>query len=100
MALIERKTVLPDTQWLAGLTPDDPVLAAATIGATILSPEHAMTTPDLISRAHTHALKVAVWTVNTLKDTARFVDYGADALVTDYPNRLQHLRNPSHDHPP
>lgn len=100
VALIERKTVLPDTQWLAGLTPDDPVLAAATIGAAILSPEHAMTTPDLISRAHTHALKVAVWTVNTLKDTARFVDYGADALVTDYPNRLQHLRNPPHDHPP
>ena len=68
VALIERKTVLPDTQWLAGLTPTA-CSPPRPPGAAILSPS-TMTTPDLISRAHTHALKVAVWTVNTLKDTA------------------------------
>jgi glycerophosphoryl diester phosphodiesterase len=92
VALVERKTVLPDTPWLAGLPPDDPVSAAAKIGATVLSPEHAMTTPDLVTSAHAHDLQVAVWTVNTPEEAARFTHYGADALVTDYPDRLQHLR--------
>ncbi|TDC65996.1 glycerophosphodiester phosphodiesterase [Actinomadura sp. GC306] len=92
VALLERKTALPDTAWLAGLPPNDPVAAAAAIGATFLSPEHAMTTPDLVARAHTHNLQVAVWTVNTPQEAARFARYGADALVTDYPDRLQHLR--------
>jgi glycerophosphoryl diester phosphodiesterase len=87
-ALIERKTLVPGTRWLAGLPPDDPVAAAAAIGATALSPEHAITTPGLVEDAHALALPVAVWTVNAPADMARFITYGADAIVTDYPDRF------------
>ena len=88
VALVERKTLVPDTRWLAGLPPDDPVAAAAEIGAAYLSPEHPLTTPELVERAHAHDLKVAVWTVNAPEDMSRFIKYGVDALVTDYPDRV------------
>ncbi|MGP4026209.1 glycerophosphodiester phosphodiesterase family protein [Actinomadura sp. 3N407] len=88
VALIERKTLVPGTPWLAGLPPEDPVSAAAAIGAAVLSPEHAVTTPGLVERAHAQGLQVAVWTVNMPEDMTRFIKYGADALVTDYPDRV------------
>ncbi|TDC54125.1 glycerophosphodiester phosphodiesterase [Actinomadura sp. KC345] len=88
VALVERKTLVPDTPWLAGLSPDDPVSAAATIGADFLSPEHPLTTPELVEQAHSQNLKVAVWTVNTSEEMARFIKYGADAIITDYPDRF------------
>jgi glycerophosphoryl diester phosphodiesterase len=91
VALIERKTLVPNSPWLAGLSPDDPVAAAVAIGATAISPEHVITTPELVDEAHTFALPVVVWTVNDPGDMARFIDYRVDAIVTDYPDRLQNL---------
>ncbi|WP_346041537.1 glycerophosphodiester phosphodiesterase family protein [Actinomadura chokoriensis] len=91
VALVERKTLVPNSPWLAGLSPDDPVAAAVAIGATAISPEHAITTPELVDEAHTFALPVIVWTVNDPEDMTRFVKYGVDAIVTDYPDRLQDL---------
>ncbi|NVI86249.1 glycerophosphodiester phosphodiesterase family protein [Actinomadura sp. BRA 177] len=88
VALIERKTLVPNTAWLAGQSPKDPVAAALAIGATALSPEHVITTPALIEDAHTAALPVIVWTVNTHQEMTRFIDYGVDAIVSDYPDRL------------
>ncbi|NED58352.1 glycerophosphodiester phosphodiesterase, partial [Micromonospora aurantiaca] len=64
VALIERKTLVPNSPWLAGLSSDDPVAAAVAIGATAISPEHVITTPELVDEAHTFALPVVVWTVN------------------------------------
>ncbi|SPT52252.1 Glycerophosphoryl diester phosphodiesterase [Actinomadura madurae] len=89
VALLERKTLTPDTTWLAGQNSHDPIAAAQAIGATALSPEHAITTPGLIDDAHDAALPVIVWTVNTAEDMTRFTKYGADAIVTDYPDLLQ-----------
>ncbi|WP_433475798.1 glycerophosphodiester phosphodiesterase family protein [Spirillospora sp. CA-142024] len=91
VALMERKTLAPDTGWLAGLSPADPVAAALGIGATAISPEHVMTMPALVEDAHTAALPVIVWTVNTTEDMNRFINYGVDAIVTDYPDRLQEV---------
>jgi glycerophosphoryl diester phosphodiesterase len=88
VALIERKTLVPGTAWLAGQSPEDPVAAALAVGATALSPEHVIATPALVEDAHTAALPVIVWTVNTREDMTRFIDYGVDAIVTDYPDRL------------
>ncbi len=88
VALMERKTLAPGTGWLAGHSPADPVAAAFALGATAVSPEHAMTTPTLIDQAHALALPVIVWTVNTPADMTRFITQGADAIVTDYPDRL------------
>ncbi|MEV5829295.1 glycerophosphodiester phosphodiesterase family protein [Spirillospora sp. NPDC052242] len=86
VALVERKTLAPGTRWLAGLPARDPVASAAAAGATVLSPEHAITTPGLVDDAHDAGLAVAVWTVNDPEDMARFAKYGADAIVTDYPD--------------
>ncbi|MFA1548874.1 glycerophosphodiester phosphodiesterase family protein [Actinomadura chokoriensis] len=91
VALLERKTLMPDTRWLAGLSPADPVAAALAVGATAVSPEHAMTTPGLVEEAHALGLPVIVWTVNDHEDMSRFVKYGVDAIVTDYPDRLQRV---------
>jgi glycerophosphoryl diester phosphodiesterase len=89
VALMERKTLVPDSSWLAGLSPEDPVAAAVALGATAVSPEHAITTPGLVDEAHTFAVPVVVWTVNDTEDMTRFIEYGVDAIVTDYPDRLQ-----------
>ncbi|MFC4054856.1 glycerophosphodiester phosphodiesterase family protein [Actinomadura syzygii] len=91
VALLERKTLAPDTTWLAGHSPTDPVSAAKAIGAHALSPEHALTTPALVDQSHAAALQVIVWTVNTPEDMTRFIKYGVDAIVTDYPDRLNHV---------
>ncbi|GAA2621566.1 glycerophosphodiester phosphodiesterase [Actinomadura fulvescens] len=89
VALIEAKTLGLGTRWLAGQHPDDPARAALDIGATVLSPEHHLTTPELVIAAHSLALPVVVWTVNEPADMSRFVTYGVDAIVTDYPDRLR-----------
>ncbi|MFD0899040.1 glycerophosphodiester phosphodiesterase family protein [Actinomadura sediminis] len=86
VALVERKTLVPDSPWLAGLPARDPVASAAAAGATVLSPEHTITTPGLVDDAHDAGLAVAVWTVNDPEDMTRFAKYGADAIVTDYPD--------------
>ncbi len=91
VALIERATLVPGTAWPAGRSPENPVTAALAAGATILSPEHAITTPALVEEAHAFALPVAVWTVNTPEDMTRFIGYGVDAVVTDYPDRLHRI---------
>ncbi|WP_433331488.1 glycerophosphodiester phosphodiesterase family protein [Spirillospora sp. CA-294931] len=90
VALIERKTLVPGTTWLAGLPPDDPVAAACAIGATALSPHHSLTDPFLVERAHASGLPVVVWTVNDPSEMREFIEYGVDAIVTDYPDRFPH----------
>lgn len=89
VALIEGKTLGPATAWLAGLDPDDPVAAAVAIGATALSPEDDLVTAELVHDAHGLGLPVVVWTVNDPADMGRFIEYGADAIVTDFPDRLR-----------
>ncbi|WP_033423944.1 glycerophosphodiester phosphodiesterase family protein [Actinomadura flavalba] len=91
VALIERKTLHPGTPWLAGLPATDPVNAALSIGATALSPEHHLATRALIADAHAVALPVAVWTVNEPAAMTHLITLGADAIVTDYPDRLHAL---------
>ncbi|MFV2172598.1 glycerophosphodiester phosphodiesterase family protein [Actinomadura sp. LOL_016] len=86
VALVERKTLVPASPWLAGLPARDPVSSAVAVGATALSPEHVITTPGLVDDAHAAGLPVAVWTVNEPEDMTRFAKYGVDAIVTDYPD--------------
>lgn len=86
VALVERKTLVPGSRWLAGGPPRDFLAAALAVGATALSPEHALTTPGLVDDAHAAGLPVAVWTVNEPEDMARLAKFGVDAIVTDYPD--------------
>ena len=89
VALVEEKTIQPDTTWLAGHPWDDWVAGAVAAGATAVSPHHAMVTSELVFDAHSLGLPVAAWTVNDPREMARFLEYGVDAIVTDYPDRLR-----------
>ncbi|MHC4944964.1 MAG: glycerophosphodiester phosphodiesterase family protein, partial [Planctomycetota bacterium] len=46
---------------------------------------------DLINEAHRAGKEVHVWTVNKASDMARFIDLGADNLITDHPARAVEL---------
>jgi glycerophosphoryl diester phosphodiesterase len=90
VALVEEKTLEgPVSPWLAGLDSSDWVAGALVVGANVVSPEHTLVTPELVGDAHSLNLPVTVWTVNDTADMARFVEYGVDAIVTDYPDRLR-----------
>jgi glycerophosphoryl diester phosphodiesterase len=102
VALIEDKTLRAGSRWLAGVPVPDRhdghlgragraglMAGALSVGATVLSPERALTGPELVGEAHRHGLRVAVWTVNEPAQMAAFVELGVDAIVTDYPDRLR-----------
>ena len=44
-------------------------------------------TTTVINFAHAHDLAIQYWTVNAEEDMAYLASVGADALITDYPDR-------------
>jgi glycerophosphoryl diester phosphodiesterase len=88
VALVEPDTLAPS--WMAGRDPAGGLVAAAVrAGATMISPKRVMVTPELVMAAHDQGLRVVVWTVNDPAEMARYIAFGADAIVTDYPDRLR-----------
>lgn len=88
VALVEPDTL--DASWLAGQDPAGGLVAAAArAGATMISPKRVMVTPELVAAAHDLGLAVVVWTVNDPVEMVRHIAFGADAIVTDYPDRLR-----------
>jgi glycerophosphoryl diester phosphodiesterase len=95
--------------WLGGMDIDDfggdPVPAAASFGANVLSPVHgypqdgsvldpgyrAFTTPEMVKQAHAAGIKVIPWTVDDVATMNQLIDVGVDGLITDYPDRLRDL---------
>jgi glycerophosphoryl diester phosphodiesterase len=79
--------------WLAGHDVDDfggsvPRLVKAA-GCPVWSPFFRDVTPDAMAEAKANGLTVAVWTVNEPADMRQMIDMGADAIITDYPDRLR-----------
>jgi glycerophosphoryl diester phosphodiesterase len=79
--------------WLAGLDVDDfggsvPRTVKAA-GCRIWSPFFRDVTPEGMAEAHANGLTVAVWTVNEPAEMKQMIELGADAIITDYPNRLR-----------
>lgn len=90
VALTEPDTL--DASWMAGHDPAGGLAAAAAdAGATMISPKRVMVTPELVVAAHARGLRVVVWTVNDPAEMARHIAFGADAIVTDYPDRLREV---------
>jgi glycerophosphoryl diester phosphodiesterase len=54
-----------------------------------LALHHAVCSDELIERAHLHGLTVAVWTVNQRRMMRRFLKSAVNAIMTDFPERLQ-----------
>jgi glycerophosphoryl diester phosphodiesterase len=57
-------------------------------GGAIWSPYHADLTRDAVREAQSIGLKVVPWTVNSEQDMKRFIAWGVDGLISDYPDVL------------
>lgn len=60
-------------------------------GCRIWSPNGGAVTQALVREAQALGLQVLPWTINTTADMQRFVDWGVDGLITDYPDRLREV---------
>lgn len=78
--------------WTAGIQFRDhgsvPKMVKAAGGA-IWSPNYRDLDEARVKEAQALGLKVLPWTVNDPAEMERFIDWGADGLITDYPDRLR-----------
>lgn len=91
-ALWNQTTWRPDSPWLAGINPaviGDPLVAAAMLGASIVSPAYSLVDNALVDRAHALGLKVVSWTINDAGTMRAQIDAGVDGIITDYPVTLR-----------
>lgn len=91
-ALWDAHTWVPGSPWLAGINPadvGDPVIGAATVGATILSPDFTLVDRGLVDRAHAASLTVLPWTVDDAGDMRTQIALGVDGIITNYPAVLR-----------
>ena len=61
------------------------------VGVNFRADEETVLTENFIENAQIHGLKVHVYTVNEQEDMQQLIDWGADGLFTDYPERLLEL---------
>lgn len=62
-------------------------------GATILSPRYDRLREQDVKRFHKKNVAVIPWTVNKPADICRFVRWGVDGIISDYPDRVIKLYN-------
>lgn len=79
------KSICPDFEGRIHQIPD----LVNEAGGLLWCPYFEDVTADGITRARDHGLCVAVWTVNEPADIDRMIDFGVDAIVSDYPGRVQ-----------
>ena len=83
-----------DSPWTAGVRYRDhgsvPKMVAAA-GGRIWSPNAADLTAAVMKEAKSLGLTVLPWTINDRADMERLIDWGADGLITDYPDRLREI---------
>ncbi len=79
-------------EWTAGLKLADfggaPKMVKAA-GGTVWSPNGGALTEALVKEAQSLGLKVIPWTINNPADMDRFIGWGVDGIITDYPDRLR-----------
>lgn len=71
----------------------DAVAYAKRLGASALHPYFGTVKPDLLNEAHAAGLMVNVWTVNDETHMRLCAEAGADAIITNYPDRLRTVLN-------
>jgi glycerophosphoryl diester phosphodiesterase len=83
-----------DTAWTAGMRLADhgsvPRMVKAAGGAA-WAPNGGALTEALVREAQSLGLKVTPWTINNPADMERFIGWGVDGIITDYPDRLREV---------
>jgi glycerophosphoryl diester phosphodiesterase len=83
-----------DGAWTAGFAIADhgsvPRLVKAA-GGSVWSPNGGALTEALTKEAQSLGLRVIPWTVNNPADMERFLGWGVDGIITDYPDRLREV---------
>lgn len=67
----------------------DPVKKAKEQGFDFLLPHSSYASKKLIDKAHEQGVKVACWTVNKLETLDKLYSWGADGVITDYPDIMK-----------
>ncbi|MGB5707432.1 MAG: glycerophosphodiester phosphodiesterase family protein [Arenicellales bacterium] len=63
-------------------------LMVASAGAPVWSTNYLDLSPKLVDEAHALNLRVYAYTVNEEADMKKLIEWGVDAITTDYPDRL------------
>ena len=71
----------------------DPCKRALQMKADALFPRGNLVTKRLVQKAHKEGLAVATWTVNEPREMKRIIACGADAIATNFPERLNRILN-------
>lgn len=79
------KSVCPDFRGRRDEIPD----LVKQAGGSLWCPYYADVTAENVTRAKELGLCVAVWTVNEHEEIGRMIDLRVDAIVSDYPGRVQ-----------
>ena len=66
----------------------DMLAPALAMGAEAIHPSVALTTAELVTRAHGAGLRVNVWTANRSTTIRKLIAWGVDGLFSDYPERV------------
>jgi glycerophosphoryl diester phosphodiesterase len=66
----------------------DMLAPALAMGAEAIHPGVALTTAELVTRAHDAGLRVNVWTANRSATIRKLIAWGVDGLFSDYPERV------------
>ena len=77
---------------IAVLTEDDPIDAipfAKQLAAFAINPDFKSLTEANVEKMHEAGFKVYPWTVNEPEDIAHMIAIGVDALITDFPERIE-----------
>jgi len=77
---------------IAILTEDDPLDAipiAQQLNAVAINPNYRMLTPEVVRKIHKQNLKIYPWTINQPEDIQTALKLGVDAIITDFPERVQ-----------
>ncbi|HTR44444.1 MAG TPA: glycerophosphodiester phosphodiesterase [Thermodesulfovibrionales bacterium] len=69
----------------------NPVDAALKLGAQYLLPLYRFTHTRNVENAHTHNLKVIVWTINTEEEVKKYIAKGVDGIASDRPDIFKSL---------
>ena len=59
----------------------------------IISPYYKLLDAKTVKNLQSEGFKVTPWTVNSIKDLKRMLDFQVDGIITDYPNRLIEIIN-------